>query len=222
MPTTTANIDLILRRVSNATRQEILDAMDEMQLIVYSQNSFQTLKIESTGLPPIIQTTQGQYEYDCPADCRVAAAVFALDPPLGYQRNRATGPRREYFFRNRAYVAIDAECRPASIDDVAKVYFREDPGTTTDKYYLPYYIQPTRLTDESIQLVLEEHTHYSLRQAVIAMFTSEQYGKSGFDDQVIERAAKKIRSQLNRGYGSSLGITPIQPEYRQYPDTLDY
>jgi hypothetical protein len=220
MPTTTSNIDKILRRCTEATREEIRDAIDEVQKIVYSQNSFQTMKIESTGMPPYLVTTQGVYEYDCPSDCRVAAAVFSIEQARGYQRSRVMGPRREYFYRGRGYVPANVEVRPATIENVAKVYFREDPGTTTEKYFLPYYIKPNDIGDENVQLVLPEHLHWRLREAVVAMLTSEEYGESERETKIMERTIKKIRGELNKGFGNIVGVTPIQPEYRSFPDTI--
>lgn len=215
MPTTEQNVYLIQKKCGNATVQEILDALDEIQLIVYSQNCFQTTKIESTGMPPILTTTNNLYEYDCPADCRDTAAVFMESPVRGY--SRVIGYEREYYFNNKRYVAVDGQGRQATLTDVAKFYFKDNPGTTTDKYYHLYYLRPTRITDISIELILPEEKHYLLRKAVIAMLTTEQYGESPLDATVIEKVAKEIRKSLNKGYGSSLGITPWQPEYLDYP-----
>jgi hypothetical protein len=215
MPTTEENVYLIHRKCANATIPEIISAMDEVQLITYSQNCFQTTKIESTGLPPILATTNLVYEYNCPSDCRKTAAVFIESPTRGY--SRVIGYEREYYFHNKRYVAVDGEGRSANINTVAKFYFKDNPGTTTDKYYHLYYLKPTRITDISIELTLPEETHYLLRKAVIAMFTTEEYGESPLDAAVIEKVAKKIRASLNSGYGSSLGITQWQPEYLDYP-----
>jgi hypothetical protein len=97
---------------------------------------------------------------------------------------------------------------------MAKVFFQEDPGDSSSVYYHLYYIKPTRITAENIQLVLPEETHYLLRKAVVALFTTEDYGESGFDDDVIEKVARKIRNSLNRGYQSNSGMTPIPEEYQ--------
>jgi hypothetical protein len=215
MPTTQANVTMIQRRVSNASLQEIIDAFDEVQLIVYSQNCFQTQKILSTGMPPLLVTNDSVYEYDCPSDCRKTAAVFSESPAKGYSRN--VGNERQYYYSNKSYVQADCEGRDANISSVAKIRFRSNPGTTTDKYHHLYYIKPTRITDISIELTLPEETHYLLRKGVVSMFTTEGYGESPYDSAVIEKVAKEIRKKLNSGMGSTSGLTPFQPQYLDYP-----
>ena len=222
MPSTTYNIDRILKKVSDESRETIREVLDEIQLIVYSQDCLQTMKLTSTGMPPFIATQQGVYEYECPADCRKTASIFTLSPPKGYNRQRPVGPRKEYYFRNKGYYLLSAEGRDATLENAAKLYFHEDPGTTTEQYYHAYYIKPTRITDESIELTLPEEVHYLLRNAVVAMFTTEQYGQSAYDDAVIEKVARKIRNKLNGGYVGNAGMTPIQEEYQDYPEENGY
>jgi len=220
MPTTTYNIDRIVERVTDRSRETIRDMLNEIQLIVYSQDCFQTQKLDSaTGMPPFLVTVDGQFQYDAPSDCRRTAVVFTLNP-VRRQRERPTGPRREYYFRGRGYYGVNISTRDATpADTLAKVIFQENPGTTTENYYHLYYIKPTPILDEDTQLTLPDEVHYLLRKAVIAMFSTEQYGESAFDDTVIERVAKKIRNSLNRGLQNSIaGETPWREEMQDdYP-----
>jgi hypothetical protein len=215
MPTTEANVALIQKRASEATTQEILDVLDEVQLIAYSANCFQTQKIESTGMPPLLVTTSGIMAYTCPIDCRSTACVFSETPERGY--SRITSDERSYYFSNKKYVAADIEARDANISDLATIKFHVDPGTTTDKYYHLYYVKPIRLTSIDIELTLPEETHWLLRKAVVALLTSDSYGDSQYELKMIDEVAKRIRSKLNAGTGSSSGIPAIQPEYLDYP-----
>lgn len=214
MPTTQYNLERIMNKVSGESPETILETLDEIQTIVYSQNCLQTQKIESTGLPPFLSTTDEVYEYNCPADCRETAAIFALSGTIRRYNTRPIGPTKNYYYRNKGYALIGATTRNAYQGQVAKVFFEANPGTTTDVYYHLYYIKPTSLSDVSIQLTLPDEVHYLLRKAVVAMFTTEEYGESGFDNAVIEKVAREIRNKLNRGYQSNVGQTPIPEEYQ--------
>lgn len=214
MPTTQYNIERLLERLPDQSPEVLLTVLDEIQTIVYSQNCLQTQKIESTGLPPFLATTDGVYEYNCPADCRQTAAIFSLSSTIRRYDTRPVGPTRNYYFRNKGYALIGASSRDAYSGQVARVFFEANPGTTTDVYYHLYYIRPTTLSDVSVQLTIPEELHWLLRKAVIAMFTTEEYGESALDESTIERVARKIRNGLNRGYMSNVGQTPIQEEYQ--------
>lgn len=208
MPSTEYNVDMILRRLPKESPESIVNVIDEIQKIVYSQDSFQTEKIESTGMPPYIVTTDGIYEYECPDDCRRTIAVFGLTVPRRTSRERPVGPRQEYYYRNRNYCKLAITTRDATIENNAKIYFQENPGDTTTAYYHHYYVKPTDLSDISIQLTLPEEVHYLLREAVVSMLTSDEYGKSQYDDAIMFKVVRKIRAQLNKGIGGSLGRTP--------------
>jgi hypothetical protein len=213
MPSTTYNIDRIQRSVPDESRETIRDVLNEIQLVVYSQDCFQTQRIDSNGMPPILTTVDGVYEYDCPDECRRTEAIFTLNP-LTRSRARPTGPRQEYYFRNKGYFKAAISTRDATIDSVAKITFQDNPGSTGSNFYHLYYIKPTPIISEDIQLTLPEETHYLIRKAVVAMFVTEKYGQSAFDDSVMERVARKIRNSLNRGAQSNAGETQIREEFQ--------
>jgi hypothetical protein len=216
MGTTAYNVGMINRRCQKETPEMILQILNEVQTIVYSQDCLQTLKITSTGMPPFLATQQNVYEYNCPYDCRNTSAIFTARTPKGASRVRPVGPRREYYFRERGYALLSAESRPASIENLAKVFFQEDPGTTVDQYYHLYYIKPTPLLTIDVQLTLPEETHFLLREAAISMITSDEYGKSQFDEAIMAKVARKIRNSLNKGYFGNSGKTPVREEDQEY------
>lgn len=222
MGTTEYNVDMINRRCQKETPEMILQILDEVQKIVYSQDCLQTLKITSTGMPPFIATQQGVYEYECPADCRNTSSIFTSSTPRTFNRQRPVGPRRNYYFRAKGYYLLSAESRPATIEEPAKIYFQEDPGTTNDSYYHLYYIKPVTLLTIDTQLTLPEETHYLLREAVISMITSDEYGKSQFDEAIMAKVARKIRNSLNKGYFGGIGKTPVPEEYQEYSSERGY
>lgn len=216
MPTTQENVERILRRVPNESPETILEVLDEVQTIVYSQDCAQTLKITSTGMPPYLATTDNQFEYDGPADCRRTVSIFTTSNSTRRVNTRPVGPSKVYYFKNKGYVEVACSTVDAlvSAGTLAKIRFIENPGTTTQNYYHLYYVKPTPLSDVGIQMTLPDEVHYLVRKAVIAMMTTEEYGESGFDDAVIQKVARQIRNSLNRGFQSSLGQTPIQAEYQ--------
>ena len=222
MGTTEYNIDMIMRRTPKESPETIREILNEVQMIVYSQDCRQVTYIDpSTGLPPYLVTTDAVYVYDCPANCRRTAAILTLNPERRYDSQRPAGPRREYFYRGREYYKIAADSRDATISDVAKVYLQDNPGSTTDKYLHLYYLKPTEISDVSIQLTLPEDVHYMLRKGVIALITADEYGDSGYEEQVMKSLARKIRNKLNGGSDGTAGETPIQAEYREY-DQIGY
>ena len=211
MPTTQYNISMIKHAVQNYSREQIREVLDELQLIVYSENTMQTTRIDpATGMPPYIATTEGQREYDCPAECRETAAIFWESPKRQYSPSRNRALYTEYIFRNARYYKIAVTSKSALINTLATITFIDDPGTTIDKYFHEYFIKPTRITSEQIQLTLPEETHYYMRSGVIAMLSSENYGKTGFDTDVIEKLARKIRTKLNRGTQARSERTPCK------------
>lgn len=218
MPSTTYNVDRIIERCANYSRDTIRDVLNEIQLIVYSQDCFQTMKILSTGMPPYIVTTNNIFEYDCPSDCRRTDAIFTESVPATRSRTRPVGPRREYYFRNKGYYRVAASSRDALKNVLAKVIFQDNPGSTTDSFYHAYYIKATEITSEEIELILPEETHWQVRKAVIAMLTTDEYGESPFDEKTIEKVARKIRNSLNRGFQGNAGTTPIPEEYQNIPE----
>lgn len=221
MPTTLYNVNRILDRCPNYQVQDIVDLLNEIQTVVYSQDVEQFYYLDpSTGFPPFVVTTQGQYQYDCPANCRRTAIVFSANLPTTYSRTRPVGPRREYYFRNRGYFSIPVSQYDAIPDSgqVARIIFRDDPGDSTDKYYHLYWLLPNTISDLGDQLDIPPHLHYRIRSGVIAMLSSEQYGNSNYQEDMIDRLARKIRSEMHRGAQPRSGQTPWQEEFQEYPD----
>jgi len=219
MPSTSSNITRIQYAVPKLGRTEILEILDEIQTIVYSQNTAQTKYLDpSTGLPPYLATVDGQYDYDCPSNCRSTVAVFSDSPISSYSRTRPSPQAKRYYYHNKGYYKAAVASYDATRGVLARVVFQENPGTTTTKFYHEYYMQPTELTTESVELTLPEHTHYLLRQGVTAMLSSEEYGQTGFDTSVMDDLALRIRKVLNRGQQRRMGRTPWRAEHMNYPE----
>jgi len=223
MPSTQLNITKIRNAVKNYTRQQILDELNELQMIVFSENTMQVKRIDpATGMPPFIATTAGQREYDCPADCRETLAVFWEQPQNQYSPSKNRAMYTQYFFRNVAYYKIAVTSRNALIDTLATITFVDDPGTTTDKFFHEYSIKSPDLTSEEIQMAFPEEVHYLVRKAVIALLSSENYGATGFDDAIIQQISKACRRKMNKGAQARSQRTPWREEYRdaEFPSSF--
>ena len=212
MPTTLYNVQRILARAPEQSPQTVLDVLNEIQLIVYSQDCIQTQKIEANGKPPYLVTQDKVFEYDAPDDCRRTASVFLSNRNRAGYNNGPVGPMNIFYFQKTGYREVKVATRDATIDVPAKVYFERNPGATTDIFYHLYYIKAKPLTSIDVQLTVPEETHWMLRKAVISMLTGDSYGNSDQEEAMLKRVAREIRNSLNRGYQSGVGMTPIQPE----------
>jgi hypothetical protein len=217
MPSTEANIDLIAVRLSHVAPEAILSAYNEMQTIIYNQDCDQMIKLDPiTGMPPYFVTTGVQY-YECPIDCRRTAAIVEKKVMKPYTSSYGKGiisQRGEFFFRDTKYQCVLADTRDATIDQLAKVYLQEDLGATTDRYYHIYYVKPTPITGLSVQLQIPEELHYMVREAVVAQLTSDEYGKSQFDEALVNKIKKEVRKAMNRGFRSNYGTTRVQEQFQ--------
>lgn len=221
MATTSYNISRILDRVTNYSREEVRDTLDEVQRIVYSVEAEQCFYIDATtGMPPILTTTDGQYQYNCPSNCRRTAVIFTESWPYPYSRTRPQFPWKRYYFRGKGYYKVPVHSRDAlpDNDQVGTVTFYVNPGDTTDKYYHLYWLNPTRISDETIELSIPPHVHWRVREVCIQLLSKEQHGETGMQEALIEKQIKKIRSELNAGAKILAGETPIRAVDQHYPE----
>jgi hypothetical protein len=221
VPSTQYNLDRILDRARDYTPAQILQVMDEVQKIVYSEPTEQTICLDpTTGMPPYLVTIAGQFEYDAPANCRQTAAVFAVRYPYPSRNYGYEYFHRGYVHSGREYYQVMVNSRPAlpQSSTVAKVIFPFDPGDTTSEYYHKYWILPPDLDDVGTELVLPEHTHWRFRGMCLRMLLAESTGDNAVESPEFERGIKKIRKELNSGANVMSSRVPIASEYRDYPD----
>jgi hypothetical protein len=120
------------------------------------------------------------------------------------------------WIRRRLVEPISTTSRDANINTPAILYFTHNPGTHNERYYHAYYLLPPKITNEDTdQLIIPEELHYLVREMVVALFTSEAYGQSQLENSAVEKTARKIRNQLNRGtFWDERGLTAVQPEFQ--------
>jgi hypothetical protein len=200
--------------VSNYSRPQILDTLNEVLTIVYSENMAQTIAIDAaTGQPPTLDTIEGTFEYDLPLDCRELEAVIVDTGSTSNAGNYGVpvfGTNNNIVLFNKEWVQIPATSISLNGAGGATVTFTQDPGTTTDYYSLFYYKAPPEIETEDDEIPLPNELHYLLRQAVLAMLNTENYGQTGFDNSVFENVIKQIRNRMNRGTQAKVTHTPVR------------
>jgi len=199
------------------SRPQILSALSELQTVVYSQRTYETLKVDSaTGYPPYLVTADDTYQYDCPSDCWMTEAIFAETPIKKFSNNIDHRENKSYYWQNKEFVSFAISQTVKSVGRLATITFQENPGATTQKFYHSYWIAADALEDESDELLLPEHVHYIVRLATIQMLNSEEYGDLEAMINMMELAARRVRRELNRGARGRVGKTVIQPEQRDW------
>ena len=219
MPNTAYNVSMIFNRVPQYSRAQILQVLDEVQQYVYSKPCSETLYYSGrTGMPPILRTRKGHYKYECPDTCRETASVFSQEYPRYYDESRKGMEqlKRTYYFQGTNYYRVPVISRQATQGANAIIKFPFDPGTTKDVYYHLFYLKPIPLATEDVQLLIPEDLHIHLRRAVLALLSTEDYGETGIDYQVLDKVAKEVRDQLNRGRQARASITRPQSEFMDY------
>ena len=215
MPTTSYNITRIIDAVGTYSRPQILEVLNEVSLITFSDNTMRVERIDpATGMPPFLVTLDNQQTYDCPADCRETAAIFIEDPQRQYTPIQDRGLYQEYIWRGRRYFKVPVRQNSALINQLATVTFINNPGATTDRYYHDYFIRHVNITDENMQLPFPEELHYMVRDGVIQMLKGESYSAGLGNISPMERIAAKIRSKMNKGANARANRTPWLEECR--------
>jgi hypothetical protein len=213
---------MIKNAVGNYSRQQILEVLNEISLITFSDNTMRVERIDpATGMPPLLTTVNNQRHYNQPADCRETAAIFVEDPQRQYTPLQEKALYTEYVWRGTRYYKVAVRSQAATIDQLATITFIDNPGATTDRYYNNYYIRHIPLTSETIQSAFPEEIHYLLRNGVIQMLKGESYSAGLGDVDPIERLASRIRNKLNKGAQARVNRTPW-PEECRYGDAPGY
>ncbi|HUX57789.1 MAG TPA: hypothetical protein VMV77_12500 [Bacteroidales bacterium] len=209
MPSTASIITEIKNAVQNYSREQIREKLDELQLIVYATGAVQTEDIDTnTGMPPFLTTIQGQRHYSLGDDVRQTIAVFTEKSRRGYS------PYHDEYTRvyRSTYLRVAIRSTDKLLNTNATLTFVNDPGTTSDHYYHRYVKEDTRITSENVQLVLPEHVHWILREGVIAMLSSENYGDIGKKRELIRQISLEVANELGKGDQGKSIRTPIRAE----------
>jgi hypothetical protein len=217
---TSQQVTLIKYRAPKYSREEILSVLSEVYGMVYNQNvKFTEYLDPTTGMPPFLATTAGTYSYNCPTNCREVEAVFSKSTQYynGYYPDQNDPDFINYM--NQEWFLAQYKPYPATTDTVAKVMFNNlfDPGTTTDQYYLLYWLKAETLDSESVEMQMPQEMMLLMRKAVLCMLGVEDYGDGMNEYALIERIKRDFRNMYNnKAQSQHVGHVLPQPEYRVY------
>jgi len=222
MPSTSYNVSMIKNAVSEYSREQIREALNEFLQMVYAGSSIQSEAIDpTTGMPPYLTTVQGTRYYDLGSDVRETIAIFTERPQRGYSSLRNRSYPIEYYYGGIGYLQVAIRSQPATISSNATLTFVDDPGSTTANYFHRYYKRYTPILTEDTQIPLPEETHWKMREGVIAMLGAESYGDVGARRQLVEKIILEINNKLSKGAQGKSLKTPWQPEFMASDDFGD-
>ena len=210
-------ITYLKRKVTNWTRPDLLFEVNEIQKLILAQTTEQIRVVDSTtGLPPFLATTAGTYQYDAPAGARRILGLFVRDF-LGAQNNSYTKNSDGYVYAGRMFLEQRAKFTDAlEGGTLATITFPDDPGTTTETYYLDYEGVPPEVVSESISLGIPAKHHLKMVDGVLARIRSEKFGSKSEWEYWENVTMPKIISDLSQGSLGNVGKTQTQPEYQYY------
>lgn len=157
--------------------QGILSIVDEVNRLMIGADIDHMIYVDSsTGMPPYLTTTDGTYQYDCPSNCRKVSSVF-IDGSDRYETYDEYGAYQRTFWRGKEFYEVPVTSRRRGLSSYATITFRTNPGTTTDRYYLKYWIEPTSITSVNVQIDVPPDFHYLFVDGVLARIQPIQYGK---------------------------------------------
>ena len=111
-----------------------------------------------------IDTTSGDYDYD--KRWLGAPAIYRSQNPYSQQSTRIS------------ISSVPVDSYPALEGTTAYIIFKEDPGTTTDKYFVEFAWEPPRLTSESIPLAVPRLFENALEDYVFGKIQKYENGKT--------------------------------------------
>jgi hypothetical protein len=214
--TTQQLIAFIQKKVSGYTPSEILLLINQVHELILSKANYFKLYTDSvTGMPPLMATVNGTYEYSLPSNARISIAVFTKDL-TGYTCANSNMPLARYRYGVNDYFTIPTNKTPAFGNTPAKVIFIDNPPTASDRYYHLYALKPAQIIAPTIQLELPSEFHIHIRQGVLALIRDEKYGERSDWREFEAITVPMIQNNLNAMCRPMSGSTQTQPEYRDY------
>lgn len=222
----------------DVSRTIILEYADTIQNLLFNHNCFNTTFLATadttTVVPyPVMQTTAGVRDYKVidanlsqamtingySTLARVVSLVFIRSTTqYGYGLNEKywqdeidvlmPNPWSAYNATRTRFRKWPAAYIPRREIEPPRVVFFDDPGTTTDKYYLTIHLRPVPMTSESIPMSLDSDTYYDIVcDGIVGMWEEINNGSSDKYQKFLTVGRRKFWSEENQGDQGS----PIQP-----------
>jgi hypothetical protein len=201
---TSALVTALKKEFPDWSRTEILDMINEVQKIVFTQRPTAQMRIynnalssSTLGLDPTLNTTAGVYEYQINSStCTMSSGTRAWRVVSVYKDDEE---------EQEEITTFDGSANDDSL--CAKVIFDSDPGTTTNTYHIRCYKYPTEITVESIRTIIPEQFHRShLYEGVAGFIEKFRSGKSDRWDIFFKILLKEILQQMSEGRRRSTDV----------------
>jgi hypothetical protein len=223
-------VDDIIRKAPGLGIPEVLQKVDRLQKYIFSkENKFSMFLDPTTGMPPLLPTTAGVFEYDIPDVSKVingttytlrAAHVkrVMIDATRSHEYDiQYIGAPFELTYLNpfssqstkQFFCEIPADSYDATETDRAKVVFRSDPTTIIDQYYTEIIIEPLTLSSVNIPLMLPQKWERALFDGVVGEIQDNGYGKDTRINRFYEYWLPQIWDEMDRGATSQKRNTPV-------------
>lgn len=169
-----------------------MDMLNEVHRTVFTQNTTSHMRMydSSTGVDPILTTTDSIY-------------VYEIDTDNGFDDNAW---RVVDVYTDEIDDPVDVIKYDATPGISAKVVFQDNPGTAT--YYIRAYRQCNNLTSENIQLEIPHSYHIShVWQGLCGIIEKYRSGKSDrwdfFEQKLLPELVLKISENQSGTYNVS-------------------
>lgn len=200
MPTT----KWVVTRVVSLTKwnrdgdRGVLPILDEIHRYMRSHDCETNLYIDpSTGFPPYLTTTAGTYQYSMEDTVRKIGRVFTAQTENGYDD---VSQYRYLAYLGEQYYEVPVTTRPRTRGTNAYLVFRDDPGTSTSKYFYERYDEPATISSESVNLEVEEQFHDLVVDGCVARIREYEYGDNAPYMQWRDRVAVDYWGTQNENY----------------------
>jgi len=211
----------------------ILQMMDRAQRFLYSEPCNRTVYIDPlTGNHMTLNTESGKFEYEIPD---VTIKIDDLDRPIRISKvvevyipgtakqdyaqlllDRVSLPQIAGEVREDR-LTLKHTCYPALEEGVpgankCRVIFPFDPGDSTGKIRLVAIIEPLRLTEDIIPLMIEEEFEDDIIEGALAYIEKNDYGRSDRLVNFKENLALRFWDKQNKmNHLNKVTNTPIRP-----------
>lgn len=198
----------------------VLRYLNKAHLSLMTQECEQLLVLdEATGVLPLLTTTAGEPAYNA-ADSiwRIAEVLIATDDnyqvdydsPRMSQRNEVVVAGMRYY--PFPFVRQTRDRKDSS--NPARIIFSQDPGDTTDRFYLRQYRRPTDILSLSIQHDVPPPYDYDiLLPATGKLIEAVQSGNYAEAHQALKVFKSEMAEALNGGIQGSYDCEPVRREF---------
>ncbi len=200
----------------------ILALYDMIQDFVYSRDLDQMLFFDTTGMPPLLTTVSGTKQYSFPTgtyavDVRKTSAML-FDPQnvntagWGYGTNLTNYD--VYNLRGREYYLEPfAQTEKTETAD-NMVWFDNDPGDTTAKYYHLFYRAAPKILSVDSHLIIPSQHSLRLQACVLELIANEDYGDRDSLEYIENKLAKRIWADMDKAKQGRPMRTPLRIQDR--------